>query len=120
MLFITRCTDEVWTAASRGAGTPGLPEYKRRRPHQRPGALPGVSRRHMEVTFPPGHVVALAMGCGDGRGIMARTEAFLARRGAGAGRCNGALTGITPAELIEAEKVESACVGSSCRLHQSS
>lgn len=61
--------------------------------------------------------------CGDACEVMARTEAVLgpvtARPSLGSSPRDGALTGVTRAELIEAEKAESASVGSSCRLHQS-
>lgn len=62
--------------------------------------------------------------CGDSCEVMARTEAFLGpvttRPSLGSAPRDGALTGVTRAELIEAEKAESASVGSSCRFHQSS
>lgn len=61
--------------------------------------------------------------CGDACEVMARTEAVLgpvtSRPSLGSSPRDGALTGVTRAELIEAEKAESASVGSSCRLHQS-
>lgn len=94
------------------AGTPAAGQVSR------PRGRMSVQRSQALCPRPPTEL------CGDPCEVMARTEAFLGpvatRPSPGSAPRDGALTGVTRAELIEAEKAESARVGSSCRLHQSS